>query len=78
MVTEAHTSQILFVKTFLWSSDFVRARWPETAAVRGQDLIYQHDFISDLVQTEFKLGVCDDNPAGEGIRSRLRAVMVVR
>lgn len=78
MVREEQTSQILFVKTFLWSSHFVQARRPETAAVRSQDLVYQDDFISGLVETKFKLGICYDDSASEGISSCLRVVRVVR
>lgn len=68
------TSQMLLVKTFLRPSRSVRARRPESAAVRSQDLVYQHDFIGISVKTKFKLSVCYDDPASEGISSRLQAV----
>ena len=52
----------LFVEGGLTMAWFISFSRPETRAIRSQHLITDHQ-ISFFIQTEFKLGVCNDDSA---------------
>ena len=53
----------LFVEGRLAVTRFISFSRPETRAVRGKHLITKNN-VSFFVQTEFKLGICNDDTAG--------------
>ena len=56
----------LFVKGRLAVSRLISVSRPETGAVRCEHLVAQND-IAVFVQTEFELGICDNDTAAQGI-----------
>ena len=56
----------LFVEGWLAMARLISFCRPETGAVRCEHLVAQND-IAVFVQTEFELGICDNDTAAQGI-----------
>lgn len=65
MLQQAETH---LVERLLALADLVLVRRPEPRAVRGENLINQDNLIRLLVETKFKLGICDDDSPLSSVR----------
>ena len=57
-------SQVLLIKTRLWSTGFVLISRPVPRRVWGEEFVDENDILRHEIHAEFELGVGEDQPLG--------------